>query len=120
MCSINSNSLWHWGEGLFIQTGNRNVLLEKAIFWQYRDPNATALNTSTEGISLEHTSAGVDGGGAKGFPYDGLTDVGGDEERDTRAQAISFLKQLIQQQHNESGHKQLQQAKGDNHVSMGL
>lgn len=57
---------------------------------------------------MPHTSASVDGGGAKGLPDDGLTDVGGDEQRDTRTQTITLLQQLIQQQHDQTGHKQLE------------
>lgn len=37
------------------------------------------------------TSAGVDGGWAEGLPDNGLTDVGSNEERDSRAQAIALL-----------------------------
>ena len=52
-------------------------------------------------------ATGVDSGGAEGFPDDGFADVGGDEEGDPAAKAITLLKQLVQQQHNETGHKQL-------------
>lgn len=54
------------------------------------------------------TSASVDGGGAEGLPDDGLTDVGGDEKRDTRTQTVAFLEQLVQKQNNQTCHKQLQ------------
>ena len=52
-------------------------------------------------------TTGVDSGGAEGLPDDGFADVGGDEEGDPAAKAITLLKQLVQQQHNETGHKQL-------------
>ena len=52
-------------------------------------------------------ATGVDSGGAEGLPDDGFADVGGDEEGDPAAKAITLLKQLVQQQHNETGHKQL-------------
>lgn len=52
-----------------------------------------------------HTSASVDSGGAEGLPDDCLTDVGGNEERDTRAQPVALLEQLIQQQDNQTCHK---------------
>lgn len=61
---------------------------------------------------MPHTSASVDGGGAKGLPDDGLTDVGGDEQRDTRTQTITLLQQLIQQQHNQTCHKKLGKKEG--------
>merc|ERR1719348_331317 len=52
-------------------------------------------------------AASVDGGGAESLPDDGLADVGGDEEGDPAAEAVTLLKQLVQEQHNETGHKQL-------------
>lgn len=54
------------------------------------------------------TSASVDSGGAEGLPDDGFTDVGGDEQGDARAQTIALLQQLIQQQHDQTRHKQLE------------
>lgn len=57
------------------------------------------------------TSAGVDGGGAEGFPDNGLTDVGGDEERDTRAQTVALLEQLVQQQDNQTCNEELEKKK---------
>ena len=53
------------------------------------------------------TSASVDSSGTEGLPDNGLTDVGGDEQGDTRAQTISLLQQLIQQQYNQTGNEQL-------------
>ncbi len=41
-------------------------------------------------------SACVDGGRREAFPHNRLAYVGGDKERDTRAQAITFLKQFVQ------------------------
>lgn len=41
------------------------------------------------------TSASVDSGGTEGLPDNCLTDVGGNEERDTRAKTIALLEQLI-------------------------
>lgn len=54
-----------------------------------------------------HTSASVDSGGAEGLPHDRLTDVGCDEERDTRAQTIALLQQLIQQQDDQTRNEEL-------------
>ena len=52
--------------------------------------------------TLEFRAAtGVDGGRGKGLPNDRLTDVGGDEERDTGTKTITFLKELIEENHNE-------------------
>lgn len=63
-------------------------------------------------IPSTHTSASVDSGGAEGLPDDCLTDVGCNEERDTRAQAIALLEQLVQQQDNQTCNKQLKKQEG--------
>lgn len=54
-----------------------------------------------------NTSAGVDRGGAEGLPDDGLTDVGRNEERDTRTQTITLLEQLVQQQDDQTCNEEL-------------
>lgn len=57
--------------------------------------------------AIGHTSASVDGGGAEGLPDDCLTDVGRNEKRDTRAQTVALLEQLVQQQDNQTCNKEL-------------
>ena len=52
-------------------------------------------------------TSGVDGGWRERLPDNGLTDVGGDEERDTGAQTISFLKEFVQEQNDKSGNEKL-------------
>ena len=47
---------------------------------------------------------------AECLPNDALTDVGGDEEGDARAQAISLLEQLIQTDDNDASKEQLHHA----------
>lgn len=59
-------------------------------------------------IPSTHTSASVDSSGAEGLPDDCLTDVGCNEERDTRTQTIALLEQLIQQQDDQTCNKQLE------------
>lgn len=54
------------------------------------------------------TSASVHSGGAEGLPDNCLTDVGGNEEGDTRAKTVALLEELIQQQNNQTCHKQLE------------
>lgn len=54
------------------------------------------------------TSASVHSGGAEGLPDNCLTDVGGNEEWDTRAETVALLEELIQQQNNQACHKQLE------------
>ena len=60
------------------------------------------------------TSSSVDSSRAECLPHNCLTDIGGNKEGDTRAKTISFLQQLIQQQHNDSRHKQLHQNMNEN------
>jgi hypothetical protein len=52
-------------------------------------------------------TAGVDGGGGEGFPNDGFADVGGDEEGYTRAEAVPFLEELIEENNDEGGDNEL-------------
>ena len=59
------------------------------------------------------TSARVDGSWTERLPDNSLTDVGGDEERDTRTKTIAFLEQLVQQQHNKTSTEKLGQGEGD-------
>ena len=42
-------------------------------------------------LCIEPTSASVDSGWTEGLPHNGLADVGGNEERNTRAQTVAFL-----------------------------
>lgn len=46
-------------------------------------------------------------GGREGLPHDRLAYVGRNEQRNARAQAIALLEQLVEQEHNETGGKQL-------------
>ena len=41
------------------------------------------------------------------FPEDGLTDVGGDEKRNSRAESVSFLKEFIKHKYHESSEEKL-------------
>lgn len=53
------------------------------------------------------SAAGVDRGGREGLPDDGLADVGGDEEGDAGAEAVSFLEELVEEDDDEGGGDQL-------------
>jgi len=67
----------------------------------------THLIRRDSALRCSRTSARVDGGGAEGLPDDRLADVGCDEERDTGAQTVALLEQLIQQQDNQTCDKEL-------------
>ena len=58
-------------------------------------------------LELRATSS-VDGGWAECPPDDVLADIGGNEERDTRAQSITLLKKLIEEDHNKTSNDKLE------------
>lgn len=51
--------------------------------------------------------SGVDGSRGEGLPDDGLANVGGDEERYARTEAVAFLEQFVEQEDDQTGDKQL-------------
>lgn len=57
-------------------------------------------------LEFDSTRAG-EGVGGESLPDDGLADVGGDEERDARAQAIAVLQHFVQANNNDAGKQQL-------------
>lgn len=89
--------------------------------WMYTNKiQLTLLMTPQNGSKQDtsswiQTSSCVDCGWAERLPHDCLTDVCGNEERNTRAQTVTLLKQLIQQQHDQTGHKQLQKTDHQHH-----
>mmetsp|Transcript_50744 Transcript_50744/g.100971 ORF Transcript_50744/g.100971 Transcript_50744/m.100971 type:complete len:584 (-) Transcript_50744:49-1800(-) len=52
-------------------------------------------------------AARVNGGRRKRFPDDGLADVGSNEERDTRAEAIALLQELVENDNDDARDKEL-------------
>ena len=53
------------------------------------------------------TATGVDGGGGEGLPNDGLADVSRDEERDTGAETVALLEELVEEDDDELGRNEL-------------
>ena len=53
------------------------------------------------------TPAGVDCSRAERLPHDRLTDICGDEKRDSGAETVALLEQLVQEQHDETRYEQL-------------
>lgn len=49
----------------------------------------------------------VDSSWAEGLPDNGFTDVRGDEQRDTRSETVTFLEKFVEQQHDQTRDKQL-------------
>jgi len=58
-------------------------------------------------MHTSHTATSIDRRRAESLPHNRLTDVGCYEERNAGAETVSFLQQLVKQQHNEPGNKQL-------------
>lgn len=65
------------------------------------------MEQSNHGSFEFGSTAGVHGGGGEALPHDGLADVGGDKEGNSRSQSVSFLKQFVQEQHDQTSHKEL-------------
>lgn len=53
------------------------------------------------------TSSCVDSCGTEGLPNNSLTDVGGNEKGNTRTQTVALLKELVQQQDDQTCDKEL-------------
>jgi hypothetical protein len=60
-------------------------------------PGDEEMEEGDDGAFEFFAAAGVDGGGREGLPDDRLADIGGNEERDTRAQTVAFLQKLIEE-----------------------
>jgi hypothetical protein len=54
------------------------------------------------------TTSSVEGGGGESFPYDRLTDVGGNEEGDTRTKTVTLLKELVKDEDDDTSEEELQ------------
>ena len=54
-------------------------------------PGGQEMEEGDHGSLELGAAAGVDGGGAKGLPHDGLADVGGDKQRNSRAKTCSVM-----------------------------
>lgn len=52
-------------------------------------------------------TAGVDGGGRKCLPHNGLADIGGNEEGDTTSKTVTFLEQFVEENNDEASHHEL-------------
>ena len=49
------------------------------------------MEQGDDGAFEFRTATGVDGGGRKGLPDDGFTNVGGDEQVDTGTETVTLL-----------------------------
>lgn len=65
------------------------------------------MDKGDDGTLELRTSASVDGGRRESLPDDRLANVGGNEERDTTAETVALLEELIKEDNNQSGGKKL-------------
>lgn len=70
-------------------------------------PSQEQVEQGDDGTLELGATAGVDGGGGEGLPDDRLADVGGNEQRDTAAQAVALLQKLVQQDDHQTSNNQL-------------
>ena len=70
-------------------------------------PGSQQVEKSNDGSFELCAASSVDSGWRERLPDDGLANVGGDEERNSRAEAVSLLQELVQKQHNQASNKQL-------------
>ena len=71
-------------------------------------PSEEEVEEGDEGTFELGTAAGVDGGRGEGLPDDALADVGSDEERDTGAETVALLEELIEENDNQTGDDELE------------
>lgn len=74
-------------------------------------PGEEEVEEGNDGTLELGAPTNIDGGGGEGLPDNGLTNVGGDEEGDTRSKAITLLEHLIQKDNDHTGHEQLKDQK---------
>ncbi|CAG1994388.1 unnamed protein product [Fusarium graminearum] len=85
-------------------------LLESSLLVGPGEEEVEEGNNST--LKLGAT-ASVDSGGRESLPHDGLADVGGNEQRDTAAQTVALLEQLVEEDNDHTGNNQLEDQKED-------
>lgn len=70
-------------------------------------PGEEQVDKGNESTLELRTTTGVDGGGGEGLPHDGLADVGGNEERDTAAETVALLEELVEEDNDQTSDHQL-------------
>ena len=69
---------------------------------------AQEVEESDDGSFELSTLLCADSDGGEGFPEDNLADVGRNEERDTGAETVTLLKELIEQDNDNTGQRELE------------
>lgn len=70
-------------------------------------PGDEEVNEADNGTLELRTTASVNSGGGERAPDDRLADVGGDEERDTATKTVALLEELVKENNNDGGSKEL-------------
>lgn len=70
-------------------------------------PGEEQVNKRNQSTLKLRATTSVDGGGGEGLPHDRLANVGGNEERDTAAETIALLEELVKENDNQTSNHQL-------------
>ena len=70
-------------------------------------PGEEEVEKSDDGALKLGAATNVDSGGGEGLPYDGLANVGSNEQVDTRAQAVALLEELVEEDDDEGRNNEL-------------
>jgi hypothetical protein len=70
-------------------------------------PGEQKVEESDDSTLEFRSTTGVDGRGGESLPDNRLANVGSNEERDTTAQAVTLLEQLVQKNDNKTSHNEL-------------
>ena len=76
-------------------------------------PGHEQVEESDDSTLVLGATASVDAGRGEGLPHDRLADVGRDEERDTTAEAVTLLQELIEEDDDHTGNKKLEDQQDD-------
>lgn len=86
-------------------------LLESALLV---GPGHEQVEEGNDGALVLGATASVDAGRGESLPHDGLANVGGNEQRDTAAETVALLQQLVKENDNHAGNEELENQKNDN------
>lgn len=76
-------------------------------------PGHEKVEEGDDGTLKLGATASVDGGGREGLPHDGLADIGGNEQRDTAAETVALLEELVKEDNNHASNDQLEDQEED-------
>jgi len=70
-------------------------------------PGGEEVEEGDDGSLELSATTGVNCRGAEGLPHDGLADVGGDEEGDSRSESVALAHDLVDEGDNDAGNEEL-------------